>query len=84
MKGLKFSALMKKSPAMITMRTTPTLIATTTEVTRADSFMPMTRMTVSTSTRAKARMSKPNPSATSVPDSTSGSFQPALSSSERM
>lgn len=68
---------------MITMRTTATLIATTTEVTRADSFMPMTRMTVSTSTRAKARMSKPKPSATSVPESTSGIVQSTLSISER-
>ncbi|CAM5732467.1 hypothetical protein SMICM304S_03711 [Streptomyces microflavus] len=68
---------------MITMRTTATLIATTTEVTRAESFMPMTRMTVSTSTRAKARMSKPNPSATSGPDSASGIVQLTLSISER-
>ncbi|CAM5488894.1 hypothetical protein SCYAM73S_03467 [Streptomyces cyaneofuscatus] len=74
---------MKNSPAMITMRTTATLMATTTEVTRADSFMPTTRMAVSTSTRAKARMSKPNPSATSGPESTSGIVQSTLSISER-
>ncbi len=69
---------------MITMRTTVTLMATTTEVTRADSFMPRTRMPVSTSTRTAARMSKPNPSAPSRPPSDAGNCQPALSSSERM
>lgn len=74
---------MKKNPAMITIRTTATLMATTTVVTRAESFMPRTRIAVRTSTRTKARMSKPNPVATSGPESTSGMCQPTLSISER-
>lgn len=68
---------------MITIRTTVTLIATTSVVIRAESFTPMTRMAVSTSTSAAARMSKPNPSAPSRPLSASGMCQPALSISER-
>lgn len=68
---------------MITMPTTASLMATTTVVTRADSFIPRTRITVRTSTRANARMSKPKPLATSGPDSASGIVQPMLSRSER-
>lgn len=75
---------MKKAPATITVRTTVTLMATTTAVTRAESFVPRTRMTVSTRTRAAARTSKPNPFAPSLPLSASGRCQPALSSREAM
>lgn len=52
---------------MITISTTVTLMATTTVVTRAESFTPMTRIAVSTSTSAAARMSKPNPEDPSRP-----------------
>ena len=68
---------------MMTSSTTATFTATTTEVTRADSFMPRTRIPVSTSTRRAARMSKVKPPATSGPESTSGSRHPALSRRER-
>lgn len=69
---------------MMTTRTTATLMATMTVVTRAESFMPTTRMAVRTSTSAAARMSKPNPEAPSRPLSAAGRCQPALSSREWM
>src|SRR5690606_27768376 len=54
------------------------------EVTRADSFMPRTRMPVSTSTRAAARMSNPKTSEPSRLPSAAGISQPALSMSDWM
>ncbi len=67
---------------MITVSTTVTLMATTIEVIRADSFIPRTRMPVRTITRAKARMSKPNSPAPSLLPSAAGISQPALSMSD--
>ncbi len=69
---------------MMTTRTTVTLMATTTVVTRADSFMPRTRMPVRTSTRTAARMSKPKTSEPSRLPRAAGISQPALSMSDWM
>src|SRR6186997_1699479 len=52
---------MKPMPATMTKRTTKSLIATSTMLTRIDSLMPMLTMTVSTIARRNAMRSKLDP-----------------------